>query len=127
MKGNAVGIHTLSPAARAFLYTLFNAAAISFSDSKKPLAPGTFRAVAPPEGSLASVFRKAAFTARKGTLEDVNEAINAVMEKVNAASGPGLKREIETARLKQALMYAAQVENNGQLKTDLGSFSTRVF
>lgn len=122
-----MGVHTLSPEARAFLYTLFNAAAISFSDSRKPVAPGLFKAVAPPEGSLASVFRKAAFAARKGTLEDVNEAIAAVIEKVNATSGPGLESEIEAARLKQTLMYTAQVRNNGQLKSDLGSFSAGVF
>ncbi len=122
-----MALKNLTPDVRGFLYTLFNASAQTFSSASTPISSGLSKAVKAPQGSLAAAFQRARYMARNGTAQDLNNAIDDLLEKINAETNPDTKEELENARLKQQLLYRGRVKNNPSLKSDLGSFSAGVF
>jgi hypothetical protein len=122
-----MGIKNLSSDVRGFLYGLCHEASMSFSDSFVEEKPGLVRAVMPPRGSLAAAFQSVSWAARRGTIEEVNGALDTLVEKVNTVTDPAIKDELEDARLQQQLFYRGQVRKNKQLEDDLGSFSKGIF
>lgn len=132
VQGNTVmtpttGIQELSGDVRGFLYNLFNTAAQSFDGATDVVAPGLARARMAPAGSLAGRFQRVVSAARRGTLQEVNDALNDVVQAVNTTTDPVLKDQIEGARLQEQLFYRGWVRNNKQLETALGSYGQKIF
>lgn len=116
-----MGVKYLSNEARGFLYNLFHQSG-NFYNSKGPqLADNQAQQKA---STLGKAFRGAAFDARMGNLTELNTRIQDLILQVNDADVAPIKRDVE---LVQELMYRAQVENNAQLKADLGTYSTSIF
>jgi hypothetical protein len=65
--------------------------------------------------------------ARRGSLEQVNAAIDNVIQNVNAAKDTETLDAMEDVRLQQALFYRGQVRNNQQLQADLGVYAKNIF
>jgi hypothetical protein len=122
-----MGIKNLSSDVRGFLYGLCHQASMSFSEASVEEGPGLRRAVIPPRGSLAAAFQSVSWAARRGSLEEVNEALDTLVTQVNAVTDPAAKDQLEDARLQQQLFYRGQVRKNKQLEDDLGTFSAKIF
>jgi hypothetical protein len=122
-----MGIKNLSSDVRGFLYGLCEEASMAFSEASVEEKPGLRRAVIPPRGSLAAAFQSVSWAARRGSLEDVNEALDTLVAKVNAVTDPAAQDQLEDARLQQQLFYRGQVRRDKQLEDDLGTFAKGIF
>jgi hypothetical protein len=121
------GLKELSSDARGFLYSFFNQAAMQFKESTKVIEPGLVEVVTPPRDSLAFAFYQASALARRGSLAQMNDAINTLVKKAKAATDPAEQDAMEGVRLTQSLFYRGQVRDNRKLQADLGSYASGIF